>query len=52
VSYCILTTVGVDEFGLCEADSEIMQHCGLMEVAEGCEVILTHQDVRVPKRRQ
>lgn len=48
----ILTTVSVDEFGLCEADSEVMQHCRLMEVAKGCEVILTHQDVWVPKWRQ
>lgn len=29
-----------------------MEHCGLMEIAEGREVILTHEDVRVPERRQ
>lgn len=29
-----------------------MEHRGLMEVAEGREVILTHEDVRIPERRQ
>lgn len=29
-----------------------MEHCRLVEVAEGREVILTHKDVRVPERRQ
>lgn len=48
----LLTTVGVNEFGFCKADSEIVEHCGLVEVAEGREVILTHEDVRVPKWRQ
>lgn len=29
-----------------------MEHRGLMEIAEGREVVLTHEDVRVPERRQ
>lgn len=29
-----------------------MEHRGLVEIAEGREVILTHEDVGVPKRRQ
>lgn len=48
----LLTAVGVNELGLREADPEVVQHCGLVEVAEGREVILTHEDVRVPERRQ
>ena len=35
-----------------ETDSEIVEHRGLMEVAEGCEVVLTHEDVRISKWRQ
>lgn len=48
----LLTTVGVNEFGFCKSDSEIVKHCRLVEIAEGCEVILTHQDVRITKWRQ
>ena len=29
-----------------------MEHSGLVEIAEGREVILTHEDVRIPKWRQ
>lgn len=29
-----------------------MQHSWLVEVAERCEVVLAHQDVRVPQVRQ
>lgn len=29
-----------------------MEHRRLVEVAEGCEVVLTHKDVRIPKWRQ
>lgn len=48
----LLTAVGVNEFGFREADPEVVEHRGLVEVAEGRQVILTHQDVRVPERRQ
>lgn len=48
----ILTTVGIDEFGFCKTDSEIVKHRRLMEIAKGCEIILAHKDVRIPKRRQ
>lgn len=48
----LLTTVGVNEFGFCKADSEIVKHRRFVEIAEGCEVILTHEDVRIPKWRQ
>lgn len=44
--------VGVDEVGLDEAHAEAVQHCGLMEVAEGRQVVLPHQDVRVPQEGQ
>lgn len=47
-----LTTVGVDKFGVNEADFEVVEHGRLVEVAEGCEVILSHQDVWVPQVRQ
>lgn len=42
-----LTTVGVDVVGLEEPDFEVVQHSGLVQVAEGCQVILPHQDVWV-----
>lgn len=29
-----------------------MEHSGLVEIAEGREVVLTHEDVRIPKWRQ
>lgn len=48
----LLTTVGVNEFGLRKAHSEVVEHRGLVQVAEGREVILTHEDVRVAERRQ
>ena len=43
------TTVGVDEFRVYKADFEVMQHSRLVEVAERRQVILSHQDVRVPQ---
>lgn len=46
------TTVCIDDPGLHKAHFKIMQDCGLMQVAEGSEVVLPHQDVRVAKRRQ
>lgn len=46
------TTVSVDELRVDEADFEVVQHGRLVEVAERCEVILTHQDVRVSQVRQ
>ena len=42
-----LTTVGVDVVGLKEAVLEVVQDGRLVQVAEGREVILSHQDVRV-----
>lgn len=48
----LLTAVGVNELGFREADPEVVEHRGLVEVAEGREVILPHEDVRVPERRQ
>lgn len=47
-----LTTVSVDKLGVDETDFEVVEHSRLVEVAERCEVILTHQDVRVPQVRQ
>lgn len=46
------TTVRVDDPGLLKTHSEVVQHGGLVQVAEGGEVILSNQDVRVAKRRQ
>lgn len=46
------TTVSVNELRVDEADFEIVQHGWLVEVAERCEVILAHQDVRVSQVRQ
>lgn len=48
----LITAVGVDEFGVCESDPEVVQNGRFMEVTESREVVLTHQDVRVTKRRQ
>lgn len=47
-----LTAVSVDELGIDETDFEVVEHGWLVEVAERCEVILAHQDVRVPQVRQ
>ena len=44
-----LTAVGVDVVGLQEADLEVVQDGRLVQVAEGREVVLAHQDVRVPQ---
>lgn len=48
----LLTTVGVNEFGLSKAHSEVVEHRGLVQVAEGREVVLAHEDVRVAEWRQ
>lgn len=48
----MITAVGVDELGVCESDPEVVQNGRFMEVTESREVVLTHQDVRVTKRRQ
>lgn len=45
-----LTTVGVNVIGLDEADLEVVEHSRLMEVAESREVILSHQNIRIPKK--
>lgn len=47
-----LTAVSVDELGVDKTDFEVVEHGRLVEVAERCEVILAHQDVRVPQVRQ
>jgi hypothetical protein len=49
---CGHTTVCVDEFGVGEADFKVVQDGRLVEVAKSCEVILPHQDVRVPEVRK
>lgn len=46
------TAVRVDDPGLLKAHAEVVQHGGLVQVAEGGEVVLPYQDVRVAKRRQ
>lgn len=46
------TAVCVDDPGLLKTHSEVVQHGGLVQIAEGSEVILPDQDVRVAKRRQ
>lgn len=46
------TAVCVDDPGLLKTHSEVVQHSRLMQVAEGSEVILPHQDVRVAEGRQ
>lgn len=43
-----LTTIRINEFGVDEADAEIVQHSRLVKVAEGCEVIFSNKYVRVP----
>lgn len=47
-----LTAVGVDGIGLQEAPAERVQHGGLMEVAQGHQVIGTQEAVGVAERRQ
>lgn len=47
-----LTTVSVNVIGLQETHFEIVEHSRLMEVAESCEVIFSHQNVRIPKKRK
>lgn len=43
----LLTTVSVDVVRLKEANLEIVQDGRFVQVAECCEVIFSHQDVRV-----
>lgn len=47
-----LTTVGVDVVGLEEPDFEVVQDRRLVQVAEGCQVVLPHQDVRIAQEGQ
>lgn len=42
-----LTAVGVDVVGLQETHPQVVQHGGLVQVAESSEVVLAHQDVGV-----
>lgn len=42
-----LTTVGVDVVGLEEPDFEVVEDCRLVQVAQGCQVILPQEDVRI-----
>ena len=51
-STCGLTAVGVDVVGLQEADSQVVQDRRFVQVTEGCQVVLAHQDVRVPQEGQ
>lgn len=46
-----LTAVRVDVVGLQEADFEVVQDGGLVQVTESGEVILPHQDVGVTQER-
>jgi hypothetical protein len=43
----VLTAVGVDELGVDEAHFEVVQDGRFVEVAQRCQVILPHQQVRV-----
>lgn len=45
---CVFTAVGVDEFGVDEAHFQVVQHGRFMKVTQSRQVILSHQDVRVP----
>lgn len=47
-----LTAVGVNELGVDEANFEVVENGRFVQVAEGGEIILPHQDVRVPEVRQ
>lgn len=42
-----LTTVCVDVVGLEEPDFEVVENRRLMQVAQGRQVILSHQDIRI-----
>lgn len=48
----MLTTVGVDKPRLHETNFKVVQNSGLMEVAEGSQVVLTNKDVGITQRRQ
>lgn len=48
----VFTAVGVDEFGVDEAHFQVVQHGRFMKVTQSRQVILSHQDVRVPQVRQ
>lgn len=47
-----LTTVCIDVVGLEEPHFEVVEDCGLVQVAEGCQVILSHQNIWVAQERQ
>lgn len=47
-----LTTVGVNVVGLEEPDFEVVQDGRLVQVAEGCQVVLPHQDVWIAQEGQ
>lgn len=47
-----LTTVRVDVVRLEEPDFEVVEDCRLMQVAQGCQVILSHQDIWIAQERQ
>lgn len=48
----LLTTVGVDKPRLHETNFKVVQNSGLMEVAEGSQVVLTNKDVGITQRWQ
>ena len=43
----LITTICVNELGVCEAHFEVVQDGRFVEVAQRCQVILPHQQVRV-----
>lgn len=47
-----LTTVGVNVVGLKEPDFKVVQDGRLVQVAQGCQVILPHQDVWIAQEGQ
>lgn len=47
-----LTTVRVDVVGLDEPDFEVVEHCRLVQVAQGSQVILSHKDIWIAQERQ
>ena len=47
-----LTTVRVDVVGLEEPDFEVVEDRGLVQIAQGRQVILSHQDIWIAQERQ
>lgn len=47
-----LTTVRIDVVGLEEPDFEVVEDRGLVQVAQGRQVILSHQNIWIAQERQ